>query len=353
MRKLLVYVPTFRGSERLEIFVKRYVEEVKGLENEVYLHINDNSSDFLVPAGPLLSPELGILTNNESNIGAAKNVNKVFTFNNKYEYTWVLGDDDILTKGSLKRLIKLLNEKSPDYIFVNTVTFPDKIKDEVIKLFFKQSFLPLKQGRIKSRKSKKVIEIPFNQLIDPEVDEVMLGSIMCGVFKTDLVKDHSSINFPNDAKLSVWSSYPHVINYANSLPPGAKSVYDPFLYTFNFWNGGNTWKKELDVVVALGILNSIKHFSENGHVDSIQEAKLIKHYLCISSSSRKKLYEINDDAINKQFAAVSPYLMSRLNKHSFSSKSDLCVGIIIKLWLRKVIPKRLFEKLRVVRTQFS
>lgn len=338
-------MPTFRGEKRLRLFYERYKKEVSGFEDIVHLHINDNSSDYERPVSDDYSCACEITKNNK-NLGIASNINKVFDFNRAHEYTWILGDDDLLTPGSIKRLLELLVSRDPDYVFVNTVTFPKKIKERVVKDFFKTSSLPLKEGNIKSKMSRKVIDLKFSALINPEVDEVLLGSLMCGVFKTGLVQDHSSENFPNGTKLSVWSSYPHVINYANSLSPDATAIFDPFIYTFNFWDGGNTWKEEYNVTVALGILNSIKHFSENGHLDSSQEAELIKHYLSVSSSSRKQLYEISDDLINKQFAVVSPYLMSRLNKHSFVSKSDLCIGLSIKLWLLKIIPKSLFETLR-------
>lgn len=65
------------------------------------MHINDNSSDY---DGPI-SGDYGLaceVTKNDKNLGLANNFNNVFGFNKNYEYTWILGDDDLLTPVSIK-----------------------------------------------------------------------------------------------------------------------------------------------------------------------------------------------------------------------------------------------------------
>lgn len=312
MKKLIIYVPSFKGRDRLKFFISRFKEEVAGLEESITLHINDNMSEELSPL-ELNCKDICTITTNPKNIGVAGNINKVFDFNFGYEYTWILGDDDCLTRGSLARLIETLENDNPDYMFLNTITFPKEKSSFVMKLWEEEQKLPVKLGVIKSKLKKGKTCTSFKSLIDPNVDEVLLGSIMCGLFKTNLVKDFSSNKFTEGLALSVWSSYPHVINYAKSFSPDAKALYDPFIYTFNFWDGGNTWKRDYDVVVALGILYSIKCYAENNHIEEKAEEKLLKYYIRASRKSRVNLYLNGSEELSPQFFEVYPYLAAKIN----------------------------------------
>jgi hypothetical protein len=135
---------------------------------------------------------------------------------------------------------------------------------------------------------------------------------MCGVFRSADVKDFSSINFDNSNILNVFSAYPHVTNYANSFSNDPYSILDPFVHTFNFWNGGNTWREQYDVVVGFGLLYSIKSYYDSGLLTDESESQLIKHYFSIGRKSLDKLNKSTDPNLSAQSAVVLPYLIDAI-----------------------------------------
>jgi hypothetical protein len=330
-KTLLIYVPSYEAKERLGFFLERFQEELIGCENDVDLHINDNASDYDIHKEFHHNSNIKI-TINRHNEGLARNLNKVFKYNSQYLYTWVIGDDDYLMPGSLRRLIELLKSYAPDFVFLNTKTWSKLKRTEVLSFFNKQKRLPHKGGHIKSNLRQDLFFTEFSKLIDPKIDGMLLGSLMCGLFKTELVRDCSSDKFPEGNELSVWSSYPHVINYAKSLSPDASAIYDPFIYTFNFWDGGNTWKNELDIAVALGVLYSIKCYSENKHLNIDAEKNLLKHYMAISGESRYKLFIQEKKSLGDQYNEVYPYLLAHYEPFDGSIYSNFrrCIGKILR-----------------------
>ena len=316
-KTLLIYVPSYEAKERLGFFLQRFQEELLGRENDVDLHINDNASKYDIYE--IVQPTKNIkITRNSDNEGLARNLNKVFKFNRNYSYTWVIGDDDYLLPGSLSRLISLLKKNAPDFVFLNTKTWSKAEQTDVLSYFKRHGRLQDKGGRLKSKFRKDLFFTEFSNLIDPKIDEVLLGSIMCGVYKTELVHDWSSNKFPDENELSMWSCYPHVINYAKSFLPDARAIYDPFVYTFNFWDGGNTWKNDYDKVVALGILYSIKCYFENNHLDERAHQAILHHYMAMSGESRYKLLLQTSHSLNDQYNEVYPYLLAYYDPGSVS-----------------------------------
>jgi hypothetical protein len=87
---------------------------------------------------------------------------------------------------------------------------------------------------------------------------------------------------------------------------------DPFVHTFNFWYGGNTWREQYDVVVGFGLLYSIKSYYENGLLTNESEIKLIKHYFSIGRNSLDKLNKNLDPNVASQSLVVMPYLIDAI-----------------------------------------
>jgi hypothetical protein len=312
MKKLLIYVPTYNGGKRLEYFIDRFIKVSKGLESDIDLHISDNCSD-------IFSPPIGIenikYSINSKNIGLSRNFNKVYGVNSNYEYTWILGDDDYILDGSLSRLLNILNKYNPKFLFLNTVSYDASFESSVMAEFNNSGDLPVANAVLKSLINEgDIIHTNFAGLINPKVDDVLLGSIMCGVFKSSEVKDFSSDKFDDDNKLNVFSSYPHVINYANSFSADSYSIFDPFAHTFNFWNGGNTWRNEYDQVVGLSLLYSIRIFYEKNLITPEVERELIKHYFFIGGKSLSNILTDSNWSDFSHVSAVLPYLIKAINR---------------------------------------
>lgn len=317
-KKLLIYVPTYQGESRINYFVQRFTAECAGIEDLIDLHISDNCTPG-IDFGHHCSKNI-FWSQQIENLGAARNVNNVFNLNQDYEFTWVLGDDDFLTSGSLSRVINLINHRA-DFFFLNTVTYSSSKKNYVIQLFDSDKKLPVEGAVVKSRlTNKEPFVTEFCNLINPIIDDVLLGSIMCGLFRTSAVKDFSTSNFLETTQHDVFSSYPHVINYANSFKPSSPAIFDPFIYTFNFWDGGNSWKEQYDIVVCLGLLYCIMNYYSNDHLAFSKERHIFQHYLAIAKSSIDNLSRCEDPKILSQFSVVAPYFFDRVSKFGITKE---------------------------------
>ncbi len=286
--------------------------EIEKCEHEVHLHINDNSSESIDYLFEFNDPRISI-TQNSKNIGGARNVNKVFQFNQDYDYTWILGDDDYLSNGSLRRLSTLINNFSPEFIFCNTLSYDGSLEAKVIDYFIKTGEFPVAGGVAHcSIVNNQPISIPFAELIHPAIDDVLLGAIMCGVFKSSAVKDYSSHLF-SDEKIEpdMFSAYPHAINYTYSLPPSSNSILDPWCYTFNFWHKGNTWKDQYNEVVCLGLLFLTKCHTEAQNLDLNKQKLLMEHYIKLAKPLFPELRKSVDPGLRLRLNGISPYLVEK------------------------------------------
>lgn len=121
--KLTIGIPTYNGGETIEQTIKSVLENFKEVNTEcVELLISDNAStdntSEIVLKYKSMCRFIRYFRNNE-NFGGCKNINLVFE-RAKGDFVWLLGDDDRIGKGGIKRVLDIISKhKDLAYIFVN------------------------------------------------------------------------------------------------------------------------------------------------------------------------------------------------------------------------------------------
>jgi hypothetical protein len=123
VKQLGLLVPTFNRSGKLEILLTNIILQIVTfkLENKIDVYISDNySNDDTNEICLKFQSKYKFIKfkRNTSNIGSIQNIISLLHFSN-CEFVWFLGDDDLISKNTLIRIIKILDSKQVSSIFIN------------------------------------------------------------------------------------------------------------------------------------------------------------------------------------------------------------------------------------------
>jgi glycosyltransferase involved in cell wall biosynthesis len=315
MSKLLIYIPTYNRLENLKYCINRLIKEIAGLEHLVTIYISDNCSTDDTPdfIASLKHPSIKS-RHNESNIGLARNLCFAFELSEEAEYTWIIGDDDFVLMGALLHLLNAIRANPEiNMFFINTVAYDEENKNKIIKSLELNNFAP-KPG---SGSTKSNLDYDFKcelrDLLNPKIDEVFMGSLMCYVWRSELVK-----NIITDEEISFdfskpRSCYPHTYNFLHCLKPSSPSMHLSYLATANFWHKGVEWgDKGYELVVTQGLGLTLYEAIRLGYVDEDNQASYFAHYMGVATKSFKALLESPGNEFGDRLANFHPQLAEML-----------------------------------------
>lgn len=135
--KITVGIPTFNGSEHISQAIESVLSNVTGdLRGRVQLLVSDNCSSDPTPAivSPYVArdPDTVFYKRNEENLGFDGNVQSIFEAACG-EYVHILGDDDVLAPGALKRVMRVLDGDADLSVVLGRVDFLDISSDTYIE----------------------------------------------------------------------------------------------------------------------------------------------------------------------------------------------------------------------------
>ena len=312
MPALLIYLPTYNHCQSLRLCMERILAEINGLESEVIIHVSDNHSTDETPHY-LKSIQHPCLqwSRNESNIGGALNAIKAHRLSHLAVFTFILGDDDFLLKGSILRLVLAIRSNLDiDFFFLNTLAYNQEQYPEVIAQLYSSNWSdPPPGGRLKSNHPKDH-RCLLSDLFSPAVDEVLGGSIMCYAFRSKFVSDHVAALIQPSDQATMYSSYPHTLNWIYSMTPQTPSAFLAQPFTINFWHGGKEWGDlGYHRVVTQGLGFVLFEQMRLGYIKPTQFDQYVKHYLMISQAS---ILIMLREAEKKTHLALDPEFKNRL-----------------------------------------
>jgi glycosyltransferase involved in cell wall biosynthesis len=171
---LTIGIPTWNRKYELQECLDLVIHQAQ-VEDGVEVMVCDNATDDgtqamvegLVRCYPLLRYE-----RNQTNVGADRNFIEVLR--RAYgTYVWILSDDDFITDGAVRRVLKIIEDYSPSYISVNYVYCDDQRR--VAKFQPDQRYM-LKQD---------VPHADINRTF--LVRNHWLGFLSCGIYRRDLL----------------------------------------------------------------------------------------------------------------------------------------------------------------------
>jgi glycosyltransferase involved in cell wall biosynthesis len=205
---LTIAIPTFERDVWLDNSLERLIPQLIENVSDVELVISNNaSSDKTDEVIEKYNDSFEITYNkNIENIGAIRNIYKCLSLSSG-KYVWILGDDDFMEKGYLKKIIELIKhyENIPFFYVPNRAWFPDKTFHIGNKIVMNDDFNESKfkntQLEIKEHKMLKVIA---------DYDKGYLTSLCCNILlKEDYLKAFEfGDNIVNEFT-SVQTTYPH------------------------------------------------------------------------------------------------------------------------------------------------
>lgn len=134
-KKLTIGIPTYNRVEKLKIAVSFLEKEGAFLRDEIQVIISDNAStdNTMFFLNQLKRKYPNIIVNHEDvNKGAEYNFSKIIMMSAS-EYTWLLGDDDVLLPGIIQDIMLILFKYSDiSWVFI---PFDCMIKEDVIQRY--------------------------------------------------------------------------------------------------------------------------------------------------------------------------------------------------------------------------
>jgi abequosyltransferase len=124
---LTIAIPTYNRSGCLAHLLRILAPQLAG-ETRVELLISDNATPDDTPDVVAAFLEKGVAltySRNETNIGADANFIRCYELA-RGEYVWIFGDDDIIVPGGLKEILRSLETREFDLIYIHSKGFRDR-----------------------------------------------------------------------------------------------------------------------------------------------------------------------------------------------------------------------------------
>jgi glycosyltransferase involved in cell wall biosynthesis len=225
MTLLAICIPTFNRAEMLRSALYSIAPQIQEFSREVELIVSDNNSTDNTEEVVMWAQQLCPIQyhRNTKNIGATNNFILLTTQLAKSDYCWLLGDDDFILPGAIKKVLDIL-KKHPeiDYAYVNNVHCTTEILNKYPHPVSSSNLpkdLPLGNGD----PNEYYIE-RWEILIDPNICGVFLGGIQSAVIRRSIWCKFAPLIYVDNLFANFDSVYGQTIIYANGLI-GKKAYY--------------------------------------------------------------------------------------------------------------------------------
>ena len=231
---LSICIPTYNRVNQLDNCLNSILISKKKVDNFNFeICISDNCSEEDTESIiKKYNKELTIKYNrNEKNFGFAINGIKTVSMA-KGEYSWMIGNDDLILPKTLLKLKNLLqNNLDKDYFFINSYHLESSYLKNFSAPFDTKNLKYENMKKISKLKSNK--QVSFWEVIDPKVSWEFLIGIYLNLFRTKKWID--SIGVINQEKIKdtrVWSNFDNTclnpIIIANAFKNSKAYIYvDP------------------------------------------------------------------------------------------------------------------------------
>jgi len=254
---LSICIPTYNRSKLLAQALEELMPQIVNLKDQVELIISDNcSTDNTYEVIESFKKKFSFKYHrNNKNLGGIKNIQVITDKLAKSEFVWILGDDDIININGIEKVLSVIEKyRDVDYIYVNALLKTPEERE----LKHKDNTLLRTKG--KSVEDKK--NICFDELIDPEVDDVFLGSLMCSVFRLSVWKNYT-LNLHGDVFSSLEQTYPHTVGLANTMV-GRKAYYIGYPCIIAFWGNQEWTSSYLPLIIGVRLQELLDLYSSLG-----------------------------------------------------------------------------------------
>ena len=265
---LSICIPTYNRVNQLDNCLNSILISKKKVDNFNFeICISDNCSEENTESIiKKYNKELTIKYNrNEKNFGFAINGIKTVSMA-KGEYSWMIGDDDLILPTTLLKLKNLLqNNLDKDYFFINSYHLESSYLENFSTPFDTKNLKYENMKKISNLKRNK--QTSFWEVIDPKVSWEFLIGIYLNLFRTKKWID--SIGVINQEKIKdtrVWSNFDNTclspIIIANAFKNSKAYIYvDPLSINLI---GEREWGSMYEFVEIIRIPELLDYYRTQG-----------------------------------------------------------------------------------------
>lgn len=297
---LSICIPVYN---RINIFINSLTAAAMAVSDnidDVEIVVSDNASEDDI--ADVVEKVRGAFPNvrikyfrNEVNLGLAGNFLKVVD-KAEGEYCWIVGSDDFVLKKGVQSILRIVSENNDiDFISVgfgavDISDMPNNLSVEGCKEYLYKYQDPskwkLNKAPIENRRMNK-----WDELVDPKYNNVLLGSMMVGIFRRTLWNSvDKSVMRLNGSFNNIENTYPHCYIYSKCMS-GKPAWYYGYPAVI-VGSGARDWAGETGVgfwnsslpIIHLKILTEIAQSYEIGGINSSQ-AKRCRKWAAYRSGS--------------------------------------------------------------------
>jgi glycosyltransferase involved in cell wall biosynthesis len=329
---LSICIPTYNRARLLDSALFSLVPQVIESRAAVELVVSDNCSPDDTAEVVARYVEKGApirYCRNERNLGAARNVLRLAGELARGEYCWVLGDDDLVRPDGVSRITSvLLEHPEVDYVFVNVSILPPEERTGVDR--------PPSGADSPDARPTKCMDLSdrpvaaWEELIDPAIDDVYLGSLMCSVFRLRKWREYPLACDPDAAPFSTLEmTYPHSMVLAHTMR-GSKAYYigHPCVNTYF---GRQEWLGFLPLIIGVRLQELLDLYLNLG----IDRDRIDRCRLHLLGNSRRALEKLLLESTTPGREVFSFWRFMRQNRNHLLVLASMTCGIGITA-LRKL-----------------
>lgn len=201
---------------------------------------------------------------NNSNLGHARNFLNVVSMADG-EFIWLIGDDDLLMPYAIEELYKLIvDHPDVDFFYVNSFHL---MTDYLNKYSTPFDTINLPRNMEPFSKWQRSGEIPFLQLINPEISFDFLGGMFLSVFRKKNWDQYT--NILNQDAIKDTGTFSHFDNTFPHLKIFAKAFSKSLAY-FNTkplnvcLTGAREWAPMGGLVMTVRLVEALEEYRKNG-----------------------------------------------------------------------------------------
>ncbi|TWT52519.1 Abequosyltransferase RfbV [Rubripirellula amarantea] len=260
---LSICVPTYSRAEMLDTCLATILPQLEPLGDEVECVICDNASTDETPAVvERYSSQFTCVRayRNDSNIGIIGNITKVASVLARGEFVWMVGDDDGLIAGAVKRVLLFLKENpSLDLVALNVGYRAGDLRPSADAAWGGILAEPEKCQRPLG--PSEVIEFE-SLLTGPSADLTAMYSL---VLRQSLWAKEFPEPYLGPTFVDVKSTYPHAYIIAKTLPGReAGLIPSPSVMIHELKGAQYSWAKYIAVTGVLHFTSLLKMYEASG-----------------------------------------------------------------------------------------
>jgi len=333
---LSICIPTYNRAHLLESALYSLAPQVKAASPDVELIVSDNCSTDNTQEIVERAREWGPIRyyRNTQNEGAARNILRLTNELASGEFAWILCDDDLVRPDGVGSVLTVLKAyPDVDYIFVNVSPKHHNERHALSGLISGADFpelLPTKARNLEDRYVER-----WEEMIDPDIDEVFLGSAMCSVFRLSCWMEHQlELDINDEVFSSLDQTYPHAVILAHTMR-GRKAYYIGYPHIITFF-GKQEWLGYLPLIITVRLQELLDLYRHLG-IEKERVERCRQFLLSYSIGSLQAILRDPNTPGRRYFSLCKFLWRNRYHRRQL-------VGMLFQYWL----PQRLLKPILVV-----